>query len=60
CSHCHTRQTSVWRRNKEGDQVCNECGIYQRLHGKKRSLSLKGTNIKPRVKHTQTRSGQFH
>ena len=26
CSHCHTRTTSVWRRNKVGAQVCNACG----------------------------------
>ncbi|KAJ7697829.1 hypothetical protein B0H17DRAFT_1130108 [Mycena rosella] len=54
CSHCHTRQTSVWRRNKEGDQVCNACGVYQRLRGKERPLSLKRNKIKPRAKHPQT------
>ncbi|KAJ7694328.1 hypothetical protein B0H17DRAFT_931838 [Mycena rosella] len=53
CSHCHTRQTSVWRRNKEGDQVCNACGVYQRLRGKERPLSLKRNKIKPRAKHPQ-------
>ncbi|KAJ7088779.1 hypothetical protein B0H15DRAFT_1022305 [Mycena belliarum] len=54
CSHCHTRQTSVWRRNKEGDHVCNACGVYQRLRGKERPLSLKRNKIKPRAKHPQT------
>ncbi|KAJ7679088.1 hypothetical protein DFH06DRAFT_505028 [Mycena polygramma] len=28
CSHCHTHHTSVWRRNKDGKQVCNACGLY--------------------------------
>ncbi|KAJ6564887.1 hypothetical protein DFH09DRAFT_473512 [Mycena vulgaris] len=51
CSHCHTRQTSVWRRNKDGDQVCNACGCYQRLKGVERPLSLKRNKIKPRAKH---------
>ncbi|KAJ7627376.1 hypothetical protein FB45DRAFT_835587 [Roridomyces roridus] len=51
CSHCGTRQTSVWRRNKEGAQVCNACGVYQRLRGKERPLSLRRNKIKPRTKH---------
>ncbi|KAJ7874635.1 hypothetical protein B0H13DRAFT_1531206, partial [Mycena leptocephala] len=54
CSHCHTRQTSVWRRNKEGDQVCNACGVYQRLRGKPRPLSLRRNKIKPRARPSQT------
>ncbi|KAJ6601541.1 hypothetical protein B0H10DRAFT_2217995 [Mycena sp. CBHHK59/15] len=54
CSHCHTRQTSVWRRNKAGDQVCNACGVYARLRGKDRPLSLKRNKIKPRAKHPQS------
>jgi hypothetical protein len=51
CSHCHTRNTSVWRRNKEGEQVCNACGVYKRLKGKDRPLELKRNKIKPRSKH---------
>ncbi|KAF7314091.1 GATA zinc finger domain-containing protein [Mycena chlorophos] len=53
CSHCGTRQTSVWRRSKEGRQVCNACGVYQRLKGKERPLSLRRNKIKPRTKHTR-------
>ncbi|KAF7332922.1 GATA zinc finger domain-containing protein [Mycena venus] len=51
CSHCLTRQTSVWRRSKTGAQVCNACGVYARLRGKDRPLSLKRNKIKPRTKH---------
>ncbi|KAF7346831.1 GATA zinc finger domain-containing protein [Mycena sanguinolenta] len=47
CSHCLTRQTSVWRRSKTGAQVCNACGVYQRLRGKERPLSLRRNKIKP-------------
>nr|GAT51304.1 GATA zinc finger domain-containing protein [Mycena chlorophos] len=54
CSHCNTRQTSVWRRNKEGQQVCNACGVYQRLRGKERPLSLKRNKVKPRTKHNRS------
>jgi hypothetical protein len=34
CTHCQTRKTSVWRRSKDGAQLCNACGVYQRLRGK--------------------------
>ncbi|KAJ6454112.1 hypothetical protein C8R45DRAFT_1038128 [Mycena sanguinolenta] len=53
CSHCLTRQTSVWRRSKTGAQVCNACGVYQRLRGKERPLSLRRNKIKPRTKHSR-------
>lgn len=52
CSHCHTRQTSVWRRSKTGEQLCNACGVYIRLRGVERPLSLKRKKIKPRSKHS--------
>ncbi|KAJ7663201.1 hypothetical protein DFH06DRAFT_1189597 [Mycena polygramma] len=53
CSHCKTRATSVWRRSKSGEQVCNACGVYQRLRGKERPLSLRRNRIKPRTKHAR-------
>ncbi|KAJ7476327.1 hypothetical protein B0H11DRAFT_2158465 [Mycena galericulata] len=54
CSHCHTRKTSVWRRNKDGEQVCNACGVYQRLKGVPRPESLGTPNkIKPRSRPSQ-------
>jgi len=53
CSHCNTRQTSVWRRSKTGAQVCNACGVYARLRGKERPLSLRRNKIKPRTKHSR-------
>nr|GAT55433.1 GATA zinc finger domain-containing protein [Mycena chlorophos] len=56
CSHCGTRETSVWRRNEEGDQVCNACGVYKRLKGKDRPLSLRRDKVKPRAKHSHTPS----
>ncbi|KAJ6612388.1 GATA zinc finger-domain-containing protein, partial [Mycena sp. CBHHK59/15] len=50
CSHCHAHHTSAWRRNKSGDLVCNACGVYERLRGKDRPLTLKSNKIKPRSK----------
>ncbi|KAK6977396.1 hypothetical protein R3P38DRAFT_2581929, partial [Favolaschia claudopus] len=57
CSHCHTRKTSVWRRSKTGAKLCNACGVYVRLRGRDRPLSLKRNKIKPRCKHPQPPSG---
>ncbi|TFK33255.1 hypothetical protein BDQ12DRAFT_691316 [Crucibulum laeve] len=51
CTHCRTHHTSVWRRSKTGEQLCNACGVYARLRGKPRPLSLKRNKIKPRSKH---------
>ncbi|KAJ7248681.1 hypothetical protein C8J57DRAFT_1357604 [Mycena rebaudengoi] len=56
CSNCYTRTTSVWRRSKEGDQVCNACGVYARLNDKPRPLSLKKNKIRPRARHPTTGS----
>lgn len=54
CSHCRTHHTSVWRRSKTGAQLCNACGVYSRLRGRDRPLSLKRSRIKPRTKHSPT------
>ncbi|KAJ7909621.1 hypothetical protein B0H13DRAFT_1616430, partial [Mycena leptocephala] len=54
CAHCHTRRTSVWRRNKDGEQVCNACGVYKQLRGKERPLSLRKNKVKPRARNIPT------
>ncbi|KAJ7234160.1 hypothetical protein C8J57DRAFT_1195519 [Mycena rebaudengoi] len=56
CSHCHTRRTSVWRRGKKGEKLCNACGVYARLRGRDRPLALRAKGngkIRPRCKHPQ-------
>ncbi|KAJ7779842.1 hypothetical protein B0H16DRAFT_1683129 [Mycena metata] len=53
CAHCQTRTTSVWRRGKDGERVCNACGVYARLHNTPRPLGLAGRNggrVRPRTK----------
>ncbi|XP_016115074.1 GATA-binding factor 2-like isoform X1 [Sinocyclocheilus grahami] len=32
CSNCQTTTTTLWRRNGNGDPVCNACGLYYKLH----------------------------
>lgn len=48
CSNCQTTTTPLWRRDAEGNALCNACGLFQRLHGVMRPLSLKTDVIKKR------------
>ncbi|KAJ7753036.1 hypothetical protein B0H14DRAFT_2405206, partial [Mycena olivaceomarginata] len=48
---CFTLQTSVWRRSKTDERVCNACSAYARLYGKARPLSLRWNKIKHRTRH---------
>ncbi|KAF8174012.1 hypothetical protein K438DRAFT_1849820 [Mycena galopus ATCC 62051] len=51
CSECGARKTSVWRRNKDGEQVCNACGVYYRVNGRPRPNTMAPSKVKPRGKH---------
>jgi hypothetical protein len=48
CSNCATTTTPLWRRNPEGQPLCNACGLFLKLHGVVRPLSLKTDVIKKR------------
>ncbi|ORX49911.1 hypothetical protein DM01DRAFT_1338043 [Hesseltinella vesiculosa] len=48
CSNCETTTTPLWRRNPEGQPLCNACGLFLKLHGVVRPLSLKTDVIKKR------------
>jgi hypothetical protein len=48
CTNCHTQTTPLWRRNPEGQPLCNACGLFLKLHGVVRPLSLKTDVIKKR------------
>lgn len=32
CANCKTTNTTLWRRNPNGEPVCNACGLYYKLH----------------------------
>lgn len=48
CTNCFTQTTPLWRRNAEGHPLCNACGLFLKLHGVIRPLSLKTDVIKKR------------
>ncbi|KAI1305244.1 GATA-binding factor A [Halotydeus destructor] len=48
CTNCHTTTTTLWRRNNDGEPVCNACGLYFKLHGVNRPLAMKKDGIQTR------------
>ncbi|XP_056278687.1 transcription factor GATA-5 isoform X2 [Pseudoliparis swirei] len=62
CTNCHTSTTTLWRRNAEGEPVCNACGLYMKLHGVARPLAMKKESIqtrkrKPKMPKNKTSTG---
>ncbi|KAL3253367.1 hypothetical protein MRX96_054615, partial [Rhipicephalus microplus] len=48
CSNCATSTTTLWRRNNQGEPVCNACGLYYKLHNVNRPLAMKKEGIQTR------------
>lgn len=48
CTNCHTLKTPLWRKDPLGNTLCNACGLFYKLHGTTRPLSLKTDVIKKR------------
>ncbi|KAK7019395.1 hypothetical protein VNI00_018084 [Paramarasmius palmivorus] len=48
CTNCQTTNTPMWRRDSEGRPLCNACGLFYKLHGAARPLSLKTDVIRKR------------
>ncbi|KAG1793000.1 uncharacterized protein HD556DRAFT_1238627, partial [Suillus plorans] len=43
--------TPLWRKDDEGKTVCNVCGLYYKLHGSARPISMKSDIIRKRSRH---------
>nr|AEH57087.1 GATA456 [Bugula neritina] len=48
CANCNTGTTTLWRRNNDGEPVCNACGLYYKLHNVNRPPSMKKDGIQTR------------
>ncbi|CAF0851343.1 unnamed protein product [Didymodactylos carnosus] len=48
CANCHTSDTTLWRRNANGESVCNACGLYFKLHGVNRPMTMRKDGIQTR------------
>jgi GATA-binding protein len=48
CQNCQTSTTPLWRRDEAGSVLCNACGLFLKLHGRARPISLKTDVIKSR------------
>ncbi|TFK53595.1 hypothetical protein OE88DRAFT_1262860 [Heliocybe sulcata] len=57
CTNCQTTNTPLWRRDPDGQPLCNACGLFYKLHGVVRPLSLKTDVIKKRNRAPGTPSG---
>lgn len=56
CANCQTTTTTLWRRNANGDPVCNACGLYYKLHNVNRPLTMKKEGIQTRNRKMSSKS----
>ena len=58
CQNCTTSTTPLWRRDEIGSVLCNACGLFLKLHGRPRPISLKTDVIKSRNRVKSSGQGQ--
>ncbi|RWS27094.1 GATA-binding factor 2-like protein, partial [Leptotrombidium deliense] len=56
CANCKTTTTTLWRRNHNGEPVCNACGLYYKLHNVNRPLTMKKEGIQTRNRKLSSKS----
>ncbi|KAJ3271985.1 hypothetical protein HDV01_004757 [Terramyces sp. JEL0728] len=60
CFNCNTTDTPLWRRDLEGNSICNACGLYYKLHGSHRPKEMKTPIIRRRKRAHMARSDSFY
>jgi hypothetical protein len=48
CINCQQTNTPLWRKNENGDPLCNACGLYAKLHNKSRPVEMRKSTIQRR------------
>lgn len=56
CANCKTTHTTLWRRNHNGEPVCNACGLYYKLHNVARPMTMKKDGIQTRNRKLSAKS----
>uniref|UniRef100_T1JB54 GATA-type domain-containing protein n=1 Tax=Strigamia maritima TaxID=126957 RepID=T1JB54_STRMM len=56
CANCQTTNTTLWRRNNQGEPVCNACGLYFKLHNVNRPMAMKKDGIQTRKRKPKSAS----
>ena len=57
CANCNTTVTPLWRRNANGEKVCNSCGLYKKLHNIARPSHMRKDRITTRNRKRHTSFG---
>lgn len=55
CANCHTTTTPLWRRDSDGKNICNACGLYYKLHMTHRPVTMMKSVIKRRKRGSEKR-----
>ncbi|KAJ9067509.1 Suppressor of ferric uptake 1 [Entomophthora muscae] len=48
CANCKATTTPLWRRDAQGEPICNACGLYYKMHGQHRPVTMMRSVIKRR------------
>ncbi|CAF0776307.1 unnamed protein product [Rotaria sordida] len=57
CANCQTQNTTLWRRNSDGEPVCNACGLYFKLHQIARPMNMVKPGIQTRRRKPKSNNG---